>query len=100
MYAPPYVRQCCSSHEPMLPGMRQLREIQPDRVHPGVRTTNIRGVGPALHKVPAHMEKLRPLQDQVRRIVHGYLIHFPDDLLAGLRIRHELLLLKEFVEFW
>ena len=80
--------------------MRQLREIQPDGVHPGVRTPNVWGVGPALHKIPAHMVKLRPLQDQVRRIIHGYGIHVPDDLLAGLGIRHELLLLEEFVEFW
>src|SRR5439155_17714598 len=77
-----------------------LREIQPDGVHPGVRTPNVRGVSPTLHKIPAHMVKLRPLQDQIRRIVYGHGIHFPDDLLAGLRIRHELLLLEEFVEFW
>ena len=83
---------------PMLSGMRQLREIQPDGVHPRVRTPQIRGMGPPLHKIPAHVVKLRPLQDQVGRIIHGQGVHLPDDLLACLGIRHERLLLEELIQ--
>src|SRR5262249_2469546 len=41
------------SLSPLLPGMRQFRKIHPDGVHTRVRTPQIRGVGPALHKIPA-----------------------------------------------
>src|SRR6266705_2960638 len=67
-----------------LSGMRQLWEIQPDVVHPRVRAPNIGREEPPLHKIPAHVVKLRPQQNQVGRIIHSYLIHVPDDFLACL----------------
>src|SRR5262249_21652277 len=43
-----------------LPAVRQLRQVQPDGVHPGVRTADVRGVRPPLDKVPPHMVQLAP----------------------------------------
>src|SRR5215831_10142706 len=78
--------------------MWQLWKIEPDRVHPGVRTPQIRGVSPPLHKIPAYVVKLRPQQDEIGRIVHGESVHLPDDLLACFDLRHERLLLEEGVQ--
>src|SRR5262245_46897749 len=42
--------------------------------------------------------QIEPVEDQVRRVVHGELVHFPDDLLTRLRIGDELLLLVERID--
>src|SRR5712691_3101491 len=86
--------------QPWLSGMRQLWEIQPDVVHPRVRAPDIGCEGPPLHKMPAHVVKLRPQQDQVGRIIHGEGVHVPDDLLARLGIPHERLLREKCVKRW
>src|SRR6266852_8690343 len=46
------------------------------------------------------MVQIRPKKNQIRRIVHGHAVHLPDDLLARLRIGHELLLREELVQLW
>ena len=38
------------------------------------------------------------MQDQVGGIIHGHLVHLPDELLTGREISDEFLLLKEFIE--
>src|SRR5215831_5715711 len=77
--------------------MRQLWQIEPDIVHPGIGTANVRRDRPALDKIPPYMMQVKPMEDQIRRIVHGDLVHLPNDLLALLRSSDEFLLLVEFI---
>src|SRR5262245_54261798 len=84
----------CMPRHP-LPGMRQLEKIEPDVVHPGIGTANVRRDSPALDKIPPHMMQIKPVEDQVCCVVHGELIHLPDNLLARLRVGDELLLRVE-----
>src|SRR5215510_11595629 len=81
-----------------LSGMWQFREIQPDVVHPSIRATHIRRERPALDKIPAYVIQVKPVQDKVGCIIHGHLVHLPNELLTGSKISGEFLLLKEFIE--
>src|SRR6266545_5094274 len=79
--------------------MWQFWEIQPHIVHSGIRTANVRCERPALDKIPAHMIQVKPVEDEVGCVIHGQLVHVPNDFLARRKIRSEFLLLEEFVEF-
>src|SRR5215467_11318288 len=81
-----------------LSGMRQFREIQPDVVHPRIRATHIRCERPALDKIPTYMMQVKPMQNKVGCIIHGHLVHLPNELLTGGKVSGEFLLLKEFIE--
>src|SRR5438093_7863336 len=78
-----------------LPGMHQLWKIEPDIVHPGIGTANVRRDCPALDKIPPHMMQIKPVEDKVCRLFHDELVHLPDGLFTRFRIGDELLLLVE-----
>src|SRR5215475_4305530 len=78
--------------------MWQLREIHPDKVHSSVCTTHIRCERPALDKIPAYMIQVKPVKNKISGIIHGQLVHIPNELFTGRKISGEFLLLKECVE--
>src|SRR2546422_535490 len=78
--------------------MWQFWEIEPDVIHSGVRTAHVRCERPALDKIPAYMIQVKPMKDKIGSIIHGQLVHVPNDFLTLRKIRSEFLLLEEFIK--